>query len=310
MGHDTVFPQCTHDIKDRFTNVTRKCNLIATFAPSLCTIHKGDSTERLDPVLTHQQRRQEIAEAHAQTVAEARARNAENNTSGSVTMGKAHPMLPIPLVQGYLDVAVTLAQPKQFTGHLALKLHPGAIGPITHGEPGLPRARYLDNYYNAHMCFSRESYKHFSRYRREMFRERRVHTPKKVQYPQFETDEIAYFSWRMPNGKRRRLTLVQSRQVFCNIYARKVVRVPAYTAISDMLKAGTNIRIVGYAPCPFDGRPLEQIYLDPAAQIGHEFVLVCLLRGEAPWKTHTFLPNIFKPRPVPREAGEEQASTQ
>jgi hypothetical protein len=94
----------------------------------------------------------------------------------------------------------------------------------------------------------------------------------------------------------RRLTEVQFRQVLCNIYAKKIKKNAEFIQLQELLRGGTNLRLMGYTAHDMvgDTRSLEEIYLDPRSKIGHEFVLLCLLRGEAPWAAHTTLPNIFE----------------
>ncbi len=99
------------------------------------------------------------------------------------------------------------------------------------------------------------------------------------------SDDIkpVFFWW----GKDEKLKFLEARaRIFCRVYDSMAVRTLAYRKLVEILKAGTNVQILGLNAYDYveEGRSLYECIMDPNRAFGHEFVLAGLLTGNRPWR--------------------------
>jgi len=211
---------------------------------------------------------------------------------GMLTLQKL-PMMERPKVtEGVWNVY--LDQDRAF-GFGCNSLSPASIGPIAHGQPGLPDARILENFHEGSKCFAEELDENgnpgplYYENRRHFYLapEPRGHKYKNV--PQF-------FVWTDRGGKEYHLTCIESRQFYCTFYERIAKETDDFKHLCDLLRLGTNLEICGYDGNPLkDGQTLDEAYEDDSVSFGHERVLYTMLlfrtqgRPECdyPWRKNT-----------------------
>jgi hypothetical protein len=209
-------------------------------------------------------------------------------------------MLTEPMrIKGHLIVFPIKARPPcsgEFV-HLP-KLSPLEMGPVEHGQPGLPPASSIENFYQGSKVFPQEIEgdkltETFYRQRLEWYtdlaprRQKYKNTRRLKHIPRF-------FIWVDKKGVEHRLTQIESRQFYCTFYERFVTTTLDYARLIETIEVGTNVQICGY-----DGVPIEysenethadaimRAYLDPGTPFGHERVLYAMLHirpSQYPWR--------------------------
>jgi len=195
------------------------------------------------------------------------------------------------------------------------ELSPKFIGPINHGQPGLPLAKNLENFHQGSKCFSAESDEDFAKRRIEMFEDSEPHRHKWEKYPALRPkgahsvgmSDIKYFEWIDQDNCSHHLTYLQSRQFYCTFYERAVLPLDTFRAIVALGLQGYSMRICGFDAVPIvltrQGSTyqageivaaLDREYENPDIPFGHERVLFAMLLvamkfipyDSLPWITH------------------------
>lgn len=186
-------------------------------------------------------------------------------------------------------------------------LSPKSLGPVHHGQPGLPVALNLENLHQGSKAFPQEvtagkPNELFYKTRLGMYADPIPHRHKFEKYPELapagKNKNVPVFSvWVRPDGTEQYLSYFESRQIYCVIYEEFVKSLPDFITLKAKLADGYNLQICGYDAYPVD-KPTEQVldkcYCDTSKPFGHELVLYCMLLGFAPWKKYITLPNILK----------------
>lgn len=166
------------------------------------------------------------------------------------------------------------------------------MGPIKHGQPDLPDAWCLDNFYEGSKCYPDEVDENgdptalFYANRLDFYSDPKA-KKKEHAYP----SHPLYFVWVGKGGEEYRLNYVQSRQFYCTFYERMVKNDYMFKRLVEILDSGTNIIIRGYNGRSIRGCDIEKEYLDPNLPFTHEFVLfsMLVLRHTPylyPWRVH------------------------
>lgn len=264
-----------------------------------------------DPAAREQQVRAKLAADRAAVEAAAEA-NAAAGQRGDLIVSKLRMMRPPEDVAGYMKVFPNNRHGGRRDGYGCPALSPMRLGPVHHGQPGLPPAKSIENAHQGAKRFPGE------------VDEKGDPTPEALaeQIRMYESDvpqrhkaaakagkagkgcnrnAPLYSLWRRADGTEVRFSYVESRQFYCTFYER-LATVAGSEAAEDLaalracLAAGYNLQIVGY-----DGRPVpraagqslaatvEAMYLDPSAPFGHELVVYSLLAldpADYPWRKH------------------------
>ena len=170
-----------------------------------------------------------------------------------------------------------------------MKLSPKFLGPVEHGQPGLPPAQNVENFHQGSKCFPEEIdpetddpgplyYENRLRFYNDAEPHRHKYfgtdDPKNKNIPRF-------FVWVDKSGTEHRLDYVQSRQFYCEFYARLASAQPDYAELVHKLDAGYNLCLCGFDAIPLEqGETIESAYLDPSNPFGHERVLYTMLTSE------------------------------
>ncbi len=190
-------------------------------------------------------------------------------------------------VPGFLNVFPNFRHGGRYGGLGLPALSPKAMGPVEHGQPGLPPARNLENFHQFSKRFRGETEEEFRRAQAAGFGDPEPHRHKPA-----SKGKNACEAWvwvRPSDGSTVELSYVECRQFYCNLYERFALASPDYRRLCELRDRGTNLRV-----CGFDGyapdRPLEEHYLDPSRPFGHELVLFTMLscphESSWPWRKH------------------------
>lgn len=124
-------------------------------------------------------------------------------------------------------------------GVTCAELSPMRVGPIAHGQPGLPDARTLENLHQYSKRFAGETDAQFAAARHAGYTStvaRRRKAPGRVPL---------HAVWLDDDGAEMRLDALQARRLFCTFYAHLVCGTPAFARLVAMLDDGFDLELVG-----------------------------------------------------------------
>ena len=180
-------------------------------------------------------------------------------------------------------------------------LSPMRLGPVRHGQPGLPDAKNIENFHQGNKCYAAECDgqppgpgKAFVENRLSMYLDSEPHRHKMLADGPVKRGEKPLFSvWVTAAGEEKRLTYVESRQLYCAYYERLAAETAEFKQLRLWLADGYNLQICGYDAfeMTLTEQGIEQAYLDDRAPFGHERVLAAMLasKWQAPWQKHKTL---------------------
>lgn len=226
---------------------------------------------------------------HNQTVSKAQQANKISGITGQIILYKMKMMASVPLIDGYLNVFPNFKHHNRADGLGFPSLSPKAIGPINHGQPGLPIAKNLENFHQGNKVFPSEVDQNglplpiFYTTRLDMYLDDVPHRHKTAA----DGKNVPKYSvWVDNNGVEHHIDYITSRQFYCTYYERATLKNPDFLKLKEMIKDGYNLQICGYdAFVPT--KTLEWHYLDPSQPFGHELVLYTMLvTDDYPWAKH------------------------
>lgn len=244
-----------------------------------CGVHSDKETRiklRKKPVDT-QSKQQEIEDC--------RATNVKEGYCGSVKLFRMGMMKPVDCTPGYLNVFPNYRHGNRTDGLGLATLSPMKLGPVAHGQPGLPEAKTIEGFHQYSKCFSQEA---CAGEPGPLFYENRLKgyettEPSRRKY----TGAPLYFVWVGTDGKEQYLDYITSRQFYCSFYERLACTNKEFLQLKELHESGTNIQICGYDAYPVED--VETDYLNPKVPFGHERVLYTMLlvsEDEYPWRKH------------------------
>lgn len=194
---------------------------------------------------------------------------------------------------GWVNVYPNFKAAWQGVGLVCPSLSPMSLGPINHGQPGLPLSLNLENFHQGSKMFPQETKESFEDMRQMMYldaipRRHKFGRKGTVNESGQTTNIPKYFVWLGRDGKEHHLDYITSRQFYCNFYERLTSNNKDFLYLKQLIDEGYNLQICG--PDAHNMVDPEVAYLDSSSPFGHERVLVTLLAGlEKPWlKYKTF----------------------
>ena len=236
--------------------------------------------------------------------------NMKVKKSSDVICSKLGMRKEVPHVDGFQSVFPNRKHGNRSDGIGYPRLSPMSLGPIEHGQPGLPPALNLENLHQSAKVFMSELNadgkpgEEFYATRLAMYRDPEPHRHKAVKkavptLPNGKPNEVAYSVWIDKDGSEIHLTYIQSRQIYCHFYEVYALKCPDFKELKRGVEKGLNVNIIGYDGFDFrlaKGDTLREkfdsCYLDPSRPFGHELVLCALLvlkPNEYPWRKHQTL---------------------
>lgn len=293
MDHDAFYGEepCAARVKSRAAPCRNRAYYRAPNGQLLCGVHCKNGVQ-LPKNPNAASRRAALLAAHADGVEAAAAINAAAGLRGKVICTALHMRHQPEDHSGYMKVFPNYRHGSRADGYGCPALSPMTMGPVSHGQPGLPPASCLENLHQGNKVFPSELASNgepsdaWEACRLSMYQDpvpRRHKEAAAVSKP-------VYSVWRSADGSERHYTYVESRQFYCRVYEQFAEASAELGELRDCLDAGYNLQIIGY-----DGRPvgpgptaeaLAAMYADPSAPFGHELVLYSLLTltpAEYPW---------------------------
>jgi hypothetical protein len=167
-------------------------------------------------------------------------------------------------------------------GFACAELSPQSLGPIEHGQPGLPPAKNLVNLWLGSACFATDLDDNGNP--SDVFYSNRLafyqdHEPYHSVCQQVDSLNPAFFVWVNPQGVETRLTPLEFRRIYCTIYEHLVLPHPRFAFISTLVAKHVNVQLCIYGAVPFgyDCDSAEDAYLDPNESFGYERILHTML---------------------------------
>lgn len=233
--------------------------------------------------------RKAMYDAHTDSICTAQQENQNANRPGTVECVRLVGYRNPPLIPGKQYAFATNFHRGRLDGWSMPSLSPQRIGPIEHGQPGLPLAQNLANFYNGSQWFEGQSLEQFEETRSAMYTDPVPHryNPCGVTKPGKRRIPCKHFVWVDGECNVQYCTEVEARQFYCTLYEHHVKDLPEFRRLKTAVRDGINIILAG-----FDARPvtnIDQQYLDPSQPFAHELVLwsmIVLPRDAWPWVKH------------------------
>jgi hypothetical protein len=270
----------------------------------VCGVH-ARADEGAEPLAPNPHKKRIAREKRARdraAVEDAARANSRAGLRGALTVSKLRMMRAPEDQSGFMKVFPNNRHGGRADGFGCPSLSPMRLGPVAHGQPGLPPARNLENFHQGNKVFRGETDPGGAPSAGWAVTQLAMYASDEPQRHKAAAGTVAgdgrrrnaplYSVWRGPDGGPRRFSYIESRQFYCGFYER-LATAPGSEAAADLealracLDAGYNLQIVGY-----DARPvgdIQAMYLDPSAPFGHELVLYALLAldpADYPWRRH------------------------
>lgn len=259
-----------------------------SFVALLCGVHArsakktGEATELPKLSAKDRSRRDnEAAQIEAIQRETARLKNVQDGRPGIVILSQLRMRKAPEQHPGFLKVFPNYKHQTRKDGFGCMRLSPMSLGPIEHGQPGIPPALNLENFHQGSKCFPNEISEDgnpsavFITSRDRFYRDA---TPHRHKYERGMRP--LYFVYVDSANVEHHLDYIASRQFYCSFYETLVAKEPDFVQLVSLRDHGTNLQICGY-----DGYPMSDIdaaYLDASKPFGHERVLYTMLTSADP----------------------------
>lgn len=220
----------------------------------------------------------------------------KSDGKGDVILTKMRMMKGVELKKGYMNVFPNYLHGKRKDGLGLPELSPKDMGPIEHGQPGLPVALNLENFHQGNKVFKPEVsggkfpnfniLKRFFDTQKKMYMDPIPHRHKE----EAKGKNVPLCSiWVDKKKKIHQISYFESRQFYCNFYERIALKSEGFKKLKELLKDGYNLNICGYDAYEITVDDVEKAYLDISKPFGHELVLFTLLmckKNQYPWRKY------------------------
>lgn len=269
----------------------------------LCGVHARNKEERIElPKIPKEEKDREFGEkqkAEKREIRKQKKKNNEKGRKGKLRLYRMSMMKPVESKPGFLNVFPNYRHQNRRDGFGCSSLSPMSLGPVDHGQPGLPKAKNIENFFQGSKVFPSEADKEgnpteeFYKTQRNAFRDPVPHRHKETADGKGQKKNIPlYFLWIEKDGIMNKLGYIQSRQFYCNFFERLASEQEDFKELLRLHEEGTNLQICGYDAYAFeDGQSIEENYLDASRPFGHEKVVYTMLKlwdtpEKFPWRLH------------------------
>jgi hypothetical protein len=284
-----------------------------------CSAHIDPHHHQLESPLTHKQYQQiEFASFVRQLFDECLRRNVRGAVE-CLPLATLKTRVPLDWL-GLQWLCVFPHGAKRYDGHSVPGLAPASMGPVAHGEPGMPDTLFLENFHQATLCWPGEV--DAVGQVLPIWRERRDRLMVNVKGEHHKLSPIERVK-RQPlyamhvtiTGEERYYTLVEARVFYGCWYEHLVVERPAFLLLRSYRETrGISLRITGkgLGARALRGTHADAFYadfVDPELPLGHEHMLAAMLLAagqecqELPWRRYLRLhPTRFEGMCLPAPA--------
>jgi hypothetical protein len=283
-----------------FTASGKKCNNKTYFRSQgkyLCGVHskKDKDRKQLEKDPNAKKNRELLLKARQDKVEEVAHENREAGREGRVICEGLRIMKEVPHHDGYLKIFPNFKHQNRNDGVGMKSLSPMSLGPIDHGQPGLPVALNLENFHQQSKMYKAEAdedghvTKKFIKGQKNGFLDPIPHRHKSVDGKSMKGQVPVGWVWTREDGTKVYYTYVECRQFYCNYFERLASKENDFKALQKMIRDGYNLQITGYDGYPV-GESIMEHYLDPTRPFGHEMVIYTMLvvknKEDYPWRVH------------------------
>jgi hypothetical protein len=266
----------------------------------LCGVHARKNTDREAlPKFSKKETQERLTEKitkDKKLIGRARRKNADAGRRGRIILCRMWMYRNPENKSGFLKVYPNFKHQNKKDGFGCMRLSPTALGPVHHGQPGLPPAKNIENFHRGNKVFAEEMdedgnpSKEYYENRECFYLDDKPHRHKFVGAGK-NKNIPKYFIWVDKDGFERRLTYIESRQFYCTFYERLASQEKDFKRLLQLYRKGFNLQICGYDAHPMSIDQIQEEYLNPEIPFGHERVLVSMLLlwdtpGEFPWRKH------------------------
>ena len=261
---------------------------------NVCGVHsKKEERVKLPRDPNSKQKKETVLKDRIARVEKKAARNKRKGKRGKVICTKLRMMKQPDHVDGFLKVFPNFKHQNRNDGFGCKSLSPKDMGPIDHGQPGMPIALNLENFHQGNKVFpvevdeKKEPVERFFETQRKMYQDPIPHRHKKEAVGKNKNIPV-YSLWKREDGTLVKCTYFESRQFYCTYYERIAPTLDDFEYLQDLLNDGYNLQICGYDAYDITGT-LEEHYCDITRPFGHELVLYTLLTAEPddyPWRKY------------------------
>jgi hypothetical protein len=217
--------------------------------------------------------------------------NKKNSTRGTIVCYKMKMMKDVECRPGFYNIFPNFNHGNRKDGFGCPSLSPKSMGPINHGQKGLPPAKNLENFHQGNKVFPSEVDEKgnplplFYKTQLEMYNDKIPHRHKEASK---KNNVPLYSIWIEADGKEKRMSYRDSRQFYCTFYEREALKSPEFKKLQTLIEYGFNLQICGYDAYDVSN-DIEVHYLDITRPFGHELCLYVMLTTDAenyPWKKY------------------------
>jgi hypothetical protein len=266
----------------------------------LCGTHSKKSVRKALPKLSKKEidERKKSKDAKDYKLAKQMAeKNKKAGKKGKVILQKMKMRRALPTEPGFLKVFPNNLHQNRKDGFGCASLSPMQLGPVKHGQPGLPDCFNIENFHQGSKCFKEElntdgnPSKLFYKNRRTWYNDVKPHRHKYLGEDKKKKNIPRYFVWVDKDKKEHHLDYIASRQFYCNFYERLAKKQKDFEKLKKMIDDGWNLQICGYdaRPIEMNAKAVENAYKDDSSPFGHEIVLfsMLVLKEESwPWRKY------------------------
>lgn len=239
------------------------------------------------PKDTHTKQRKNVEnETRTQAAENAKRINNECGALGNVSCRKMKMMKEPQHIDGYYSIFPNFKHGNRKDGIGMPQLSPMSLGPVDHGQPGLPIALNLENFWQSSKFYEGQSEEEFRETQRTWFMDAEPHRHNK------KGVKPLGWVWTNDEGTATLYSYVEARQFYCTFYQRLAKATQQWQELVELVEGGGNVNILGYDGVDIDNpsaEQLEALYLDDQQPFGHELVLVTMLmlwEEDYPWNIH------------------------
>jgi len=159
---------------------------------------------------------QETQINHDKTCANLRLENLHSGKCGEIKIFRMKFFKSVSHVYGFVNVFPNFRHENRKDGLGFSALSPMKIGPIYHGQVGIPPALNLENFHQFSKKFEDESLEEFRLSQINGFLDEIPHRYKK--FGENNKNIPEFFVWLDKSGKEHHLSYISSRQFYCNFF--------------------------------------------------------------------------------------------
>lgn len=242
---------------------------------------------------------------HIEGVMRAKDANIAAGQRGSVVCTKIPGLFGVPVrIEGYQTVLPNYRHANSRNGRGFARLSPKSLGPVAHGQPGLPPATCIENIWQSLREYAFELDAHGDLTDEAVATRRAMYTdpvPHRRMYDAATLRKKAGLRARDPlprplraryiraDGSPAFLSYVESRFLYCHWMETLAKREGEWMQLQALVDSGCNVNISGYDGYTSDASFDEQ-YADETRPFGHEKVLEAMLSiddpADYPWNRY------------------------